>query len=150
MKKKNLYGLKSSKFDLCLINKFKIYTQSAGILVAVIGISGLLGWIFNVSFLKSIAPGFVFMKPVASVSFLLAGISLSFSNYNRSNNLIKKIPVVILTFSNEEKNAMESCRLCVNVYNGKPADFKEFIHAVKQPGFFWAIINQPPTSTHYK
>jgi hypothetical protein len=32
----------------------------------------------------------------------------------------------------------------VNAYVVKPADFHEFVNAIKQPGVYWAVINEPP------
>ncbi|TAF07380.1 MAG: PAS domain S-box protein [Nostocales cyanobacterium] len=43
---------------------------------ALIGFFVLLGWIFNLSFLKSILPGLVTMKVNTALGFLLGGISL--------------------------------------------------------------------------
>ncbi|MBM2839448.1 MAG: response regulator receiver protein [Deltaproteobacteria bacterium] len=62
----------------------------------------------------------------------------------RSDDLLKLIPVVILTSSREERDKVEGYRLGVNAYVVKPIDFHEFINAVKELGLFWAIINEPP------
>jgi len=62
----------------------------------------------------------------------------------RSSENLRYIPVVILTSSKEEKDKVESYRLNVNAYVVKPVDFHEFINAIKQIGFFWAILNEPP------
>ena len=32
----------------------------------------------------------------------------------------------------------------VNAYVVKPVDFNAFIHAVRELGVFWALINEPP------
>jgi hypothetical protein len=34
--------------------------------------------------------------------------------------------------------------LGANAYIVKPVDFDQFISAVSQLGFFWAIVNEPP------
>ena len=57
---------------------------------------------------------------------------------------IRAIPVVMLTSSHEESDVVASYDLGVNAYVVKPVDFKKFVEAVKQIGFFWAIINEPP------
>ena len=62
----------------------------------------------------------------------------------RNDEKLKFTPVVILTSSKEEKDKVESYRLNVNAYVVKPVDFHEFINAIKQIGFFWAILNEPP------
>ena len=62
----------------------------------------------------------------------------------RNDELLKTIPVVILTSSREQKDLMESYKLGVNAYVVKPVNFKDFIDAVKQIGMFWAIVNELP------
>src|SRR6266542_6788625 len=55
---------------------------------------------------------------------------------------LKLIPVVMLTSSREERDIVESYRLGVNAYVVKPVDFQQFVDAIKQLGFFWAVVNQ--------
>lgn len=62
----------------------------------------------------------------------------------KSDDNMKKTPVVILTSSREEKDLIESYNLSVNAYVVKPVNFKDFVEAVKTLGVFWAIINEPP------
>ncbi len=57
---------------------------------------------------------------------------------------LRMIPIVVLTSSREEKDLVESYKLGVNAYVVKPVDFQQFVHAVKQLGVFWAVINEPP------
>jgi CheY-like chemotaxis protein len=64
----------------------------------------------------------------------------------KNDDKLKSIPVVMLTSSREEKDIIESYFLGVNAYVVKPVEFNKFIEAVKQTGFFWAIINEPPVS----
>ncbi len=65
----------------------------------------------------------------------------------RGDPALKRLPVVILTSSREEKDLILSYDLGVNAYVVKPVDFKDFIRAVKELGFFWAVINElPPES----
>jgi CheY-like chemotaxis protein len=62
----------------------------------------------------------------------------------RNDNMLKKIPVVVLTSSSEEKDLITTYELGVNAYVVKPVDFKQFIDAVKQIGSFWAVLNELP------
>jgi len=62
----------------------------------------------------------------------------------RSHPDLKHIPVVMVTSSREEQDLVRSYQLGVNAYVVKPVDFQQFIESIKQIGFFWAIINEPP------
>jgi CheY-like chemotaxis protein len=62
----------------------------------------------------------------------------------RSDVALKRIPVVMLTSSCEEKDLINTYDLGVNAYVVKPVSFQQFIEAVKQIGSFWAVINELP------
>ena len=62
----------------------------------------------------------------------------------RSDERLKFIPVVMITSSREEQDLVQSYKLGVNAYVVKPVDFQKFIESIRQLGFFWAIINEPP------
>ncbi len=68
----------------------------------------------------------------------------------KSHERLKMIPVVVLTSSHEEKDVMRSYSLGVNAYVVKPVDFHDFVNAVKEPGVFWAVINEPPLGSMKK
>lgn len=61
-----------------------------------------------------------------------------------ANDQLKLIPVVMLTSSREERDMLESYKLGVNAFVVKPMDFSEFVNAVQNLGFFWALLNEPP------
>jgi len=65
----------------------------------------------------------------------------------RGDDTLKHIPVVMITSSREEQDLVKSYQLGVNAYVVKPVDFQKFVESVKQIGFFWAIINEPPPGT---
>lgn len=58
----------------------------------------------------------------------------------------QRIPVVVMTSSKEESDIVESYKLGVNSYIVKPVDFDQFMDAVRQLGFYWLLLNQPPPS----
>ncbi len=62
----------------------------------------------------------------------------------KSDEILKMIPVVILTSSREERDLVDSYSLGVNAYVVKPLDFHEFVNSVKELGIFWTVINEPP------
>lgn len=64
----------------------------------------------------------------------------------RADPKLKRIPVVMLTSSCEERDMLQSYDLGVNAYVVKPVDFPQFIMAIKEIGIFWAVINTPPPS----
>jgi len=57
---------------------------------------------------------------------------------------LKQVPVVMVTSSREEQDLVRSYRLGVNAYVVKPVDFSQFVESVKELGFFWALLNEPP------
>lgn len=62
----------------------------------------------------------------------------------KSNDELKKIPIVMLTSSREEPDLKKCYNLGVNAYVVKPVNFRDFFDVVKQLGVFWALINQLP------
>lgn len=55
----------------------------------------------------------------------------------------KRIPVVILTSSKEERDLVNGYGLGANSYIQKPVDFTQFREVVKTAGLYWLVINQP-------
>lgn len=62
----------------------------------------------------------------------------------KNNDELKKIPIVMLTSSQEEPDLKKCYNLGVNAYVVKPVNFRDFFDVVKQLGVFWAVINQLP------
>lgn len=55
---------------------------------------------------------------------------------------LKKVPVVVLTSSKEEKDIVESYNLGVNSYIRKPVDFDQFVETVRYIGYYWLLLNE--------
>jgi len=62
----------------------------------------------------------------------------------RADPALKHVPAVMITSSREEQDLVRSYQLGVNAYVVKPVDFQQFVESIKQIGFFWAVINEPP------
>ncbi|WP_235921236.1 response regulator [Foetidibacter luteolus] len=60
----------------------------------------------------------------------------------KGNDLTKRIPVVIMTSSKEQKDIFNSYNLGVNSYVVKPVDFESFAKAVSELGLYWVLLNQ--------
>ena len=62
----------------------------------------------------------------------------------RADEKISRIPIVMLTSSNQETDLAKSYELGVNAFVVKPIDFQELVRAVREIGAFWAVLNVPP------
>ena len=56
----------------------------------------------------------------------------------------RKIPVVVLSSSTQDKDILRTYDLGVNSYVSKPVHFEEFASVVTQMGLYWMLINKPP------
>jgi two-component system response regulator len=61
----------------------------------------------------------------------------------RAEERTRRIPVVVLTSSNEERDILSSYDLGANSFVRKPVDFTQFVEAARQLGMYWLVINQP-------
>jgi two-component system response regulator len=60
----------------------------------------------------------------------------------KSDERTKKIPIVIVTSSAEERDRVESYQLGVNSYVVKPIEFDAFAKTIADLGFYWLAVNQ--------
>lgn len=64
----------------------------------------------------------------------------------KSDELLKAIPVVVLSSSREISDLAECYRHGVNGYVVKAVDYQGFMTSVRQIGAFWGKLNEPPPS----
>jgi len=62
----------------------------------------------------------------------------------RADERTRRLPVVILTSSDEEKDIIAGYELGANSYVRKPVAFGDFSKAVAELGRYWLITNEPP------
>ncbi len=65
----------------------------------------------------------------------------------RADPRTHRMPVVILTSSNERHDVASGYDLGVNSYIQKPVDFQQFAEAIRQLGLYWLFLNERPPST---
>lgn len=66
----------------------------------------------------------------------------------RSNPLLKIIPVVMLTTSDQEKDIVDSYNLGVNAYISKPVRINDFIDVISKLEEFWFTLSLLPPNNH--
>jgi two-component system, response regulator len=60
----------------------------------------------------------------------------------RADESTRRLPVVILTSSNEEEDRLNGYGFGANSYVRKPVDFNQFLEAVRQLGLYWLVLNE--------
>lgn len=62
----------------------------------------------------------------------------------RADPRTRRLPVVVLTSSNEEQDIARSYDLGVNSYIRKPVDFLQFAEAIRLLARYWLVLNEQP------
>lgn len=55
-----------------------------------------------------------------------------------------KLPVVVLTTSQEERDKLDTFTLGIAGYMAKPVDYNQFVEVVKAINLYWTISELPP------
>jgi CheY-like chemotaxis protein len=61
----------------------------------------------------------------------------------KTNPHTKRLPVVVLTTTDDEGEIQRCYDLGANVYITKPVDYENFANAIRQLGLFFAVIQVP-------
>jgi two-component system, response regulator len=62
----------------------------------------------------------------------------------RADPRTRRIPVVIMTSSNQEEDRATGYDIGVNSYIQKPVSFERFVTAISQLGIYWLLLNEEP------
>ena len=62
----------------------------------------------------------------------------------RADERTRRLPIVILTSSSEDKDRLGAYDRFANSYVVKPVDYDEFVAAAQQLGLYWMVLNAPP------
>jgi two-component system, response regulator len=62
----------------------------------------------------------------------------------RADPRTTRVPVVILTSSDEQQDLIGGYDLRANSYLRKPVDFQEFTEAIRLLGLYWLVLNRTP------
>ncbi|SFV35063.1 response regulator [Hyphomicrobium facile] len=63
----------------------------------------------------------------------------------KANEHTRRIPVVVLTTTDDEREIKRCYDLGANVYITKPVDYDNFSNAIRQLGLFFSVIQVPET-----
>ena len=61
----------------------------------------------------------------------------------KADDILKRIPVVVLTTSNSDQDIVESFNLSVAGYIVKPVDYKKFVEAMRIIDMYWTLSELP-------
>jgi CheY-like chemotaxis protein len=69
---------------------------------------------------------------------------LDFLKILKADDRLRRIPVVVLTTSKEEKDRLESFNLSAAGYMVKPVDYAGFVEVVRTIQHYWNLSEMPP------
>lgn len=68
---------------------------------------------------------------------------IEFLQVVKHNDQLKRIPVIVLTTSDEQQDKMSSFNLGVAGYVVKPVDYRRFVEAMRSIDAYWNISEMP-------
>ena len=68
---------------------------------------------------------------------------IEFLEVAKQNEILKMIPVVVLTTSKEEQDKVDSFKLSVAGYMIKPVDYQQFVEAMRTINIYWTLSELP-------
>jgi len=63
----------------------------------------------------------------------------------KADKRTQALPIVVLTSSKEGRDVCEAYKLGVNSFISKPVEFEAFADTVVKLGFYWLVVNRPPS-----
>ncbi len=68
---------------------------------------------------------------------------LEFMKVAKESERLRKIPIVVLTTSSEERDRMNSFNYGVAGYMTKPVDYQQFVDVIKTINLYWTLSELP-------
>ena len=69
---------------------------------------------------------------------------ITFLKIIKDDPVLKRLPVIVLTTSDEPRDKIASFNLSVAGYMLKPVDYKQFVEVIKAINLYWTLSELPP------
>jgi CheY-like chemotaxis protein len=70
---------------------------------------------------------------------------IEFLKHIKSDNVLKRVPVIVLTTSMEDQDILRSFELSIAGYVVKPLDYKKFVEIIRTISQYWTLSLLPCT-----
>ncbi|MHC4644411.1 MAG: response regulator [Planctomycetota bacterium] len=75
---------------------------------------------------------------------------IEFLKIIKEDKILRRIPVVVLTTSDNERDIIESFEFGVAGYMVKPADYSEFVEAIRTVNLYWNLSKLPGAGANHE